>query len=570
MEDGMRFVAQLALGSLALTFPLSQSECATQARAAYEGAARIYSFEQVVVVHPSTGPAVDEARQFALRAADFLERTHGVTTRVVSDDAVDASVRTSNLLILGWNNLLFGEFARDLPVERQTDGWRFIDGIGGLAEDDLLFSTRSPFSAEHWIAFWSRVDCELGRFNPLPFVGSDWVIFRDFSILAQGNFLDSGVWPPKRNPEAERDRRVAEQAVVERLRAEHVVLYASSGSLDDPTAVTIVETRQAALKEAARLLAVSLEGYRASVHVYTDVAEKEDLSGVPDVAHALGRRRELHVTLRGARMASPHEEIHLLARERWGPCHLTALYEGLPHDLEGSVLGIELALHAARLAEEDAIPTLGTLLNEESFRALGRTVAAPAAGMLVRWLRQTSSPETWTRLYGRLSLSAQEIAAAIGLESAAAAEAAFADSVRALGAPAVAELAFRRAIHDAKLCRENDDRPGLIAALLRAHTLRPADSQLRLDLASARLLGGDPAGALSDLQPILDEPRGEARQYIVTFALLQKARALDLLGERARALEVYQSVLDRTDEFGFHDAARMGLEQAATQEGLTR
>lgn len=564
----MQRVAILVLAALTLAGHLLEVQAAPKSGGVYEGAARIFSFERVVIVHPSSGSGAIEARQFALRAADFLTQTHAVDARVVADEALGAAERSSNLLILGWENRLLAELTPALPLERQADGWRWIEGIGGLAEDDLLFSVRSPFSADHWIAFWSRLDCEMGRFNPLPFVGSDWVIFRDFRILAQGNFVAADAWPPQRNPMAERDRRLDASAVVERHRAEHIVLHATPESLDDQAAGEIAQIRQAALRQAATLLGVSLEGYRVAVHVYADVAEKEDLSGVPDAAHALGHRRELHVTARAARMTSPHEEIHLLARERWGPCYLTALYEGLPHDLEGVVLGSELALHAAKLAEEDTIPTLTTLLNEESFRALARSVAAPAAGLLVRWLRQTTEPETWARLYSRLALSPEEIAAAIGLDSGAAAESAFGAWVRALGAPAASELTFRRAIHDAKQCRQNRDWPGLVAALLRAHTVRPDDPQVRLDLASAHLLSGDPARALTDLEPLLVQPLGDERRHVVTFAILQRARALDLLGQREQALEAYQHVLDRPDEFGFHAAARAGLEQAATAEGL--
>ena len=67
----------------------------------------------------------------------------------------------------------------------------------------LLFAHASPFNRERALVFWSRMDPERDRFVVLPFLGSDWAVYRDFLVIEQGMFEAGRKWPPTRNEFAE-------------------------------------------------------------------------------------------------------------------------------------------------------------------------------------------------------------------------------------------------------------------------------------------------------------------------------------------------------------------------------
>ena len=281
---------------------------------------------------------------------------------------------------------------------------------------------RSPYDPAHWLVFWSRLDPELTRYYPLPFEGSDWVVYDDYLPLAQG-FREQ--------------RRLAALAERERREGPSAGSPAAAGG----TALGPLDPAPRSGSSRSRSSRGGARGTRGGpgrsgaahgaalagpAHRAVRVSRRADQApahGVPDPVHSLAAVRELHAVADYATSTNPHEEIHLLARAKHGPCHSTALYEGLAYATEGAFRGGELDLHAAFLIEQDQLPTLGQLLDEEKLRALPRAAAFPATGLLVRWLRARVEDAVFWKLYGAAPADEQAVAQALGLTPEAAATA---------------------------------------------------------------------------------------------------------------------------------------------------
>ena len=183
----------------------AQLPSAAQPKPRYHGAARLFTLNEVTVVYPAGSDSNrDTHRLSAERSADFLRAVHGVQVEVAPDDGVSPKQLQGNLLLLGWGNQLLPTDEATRPIVESADGRRFLAQTRIAPGDDLLFSWSSPYNPRRLLVFWSRIDLELDRFMTLPFLGSDWAIYRDFVILGQGMFADGDTWPPERNPYAER------------------------------------------------------------------------------------------------------------------------------------------------------------------------------------------------------------------------------------------------------------------------------------------------------------------------------------------------------------------------------
>jgi tetratricopeptide (TPR) repeat protein len=415
--------------------------------------------------------------------------------------------------------------------------------------------------------FWSRVDPELERFNATPLIGSDWAVLRDYLVVHQGNFAEGTAWPPRRNPDAERDLRPELEPWPEQARSEHIVLVHAPGALGEEERTAILERREAAWREAEARLAPAPDGYRYRLTVYADGEEKKQRTGVPDPAHGIPRARELHMTHELARAAGPHEEYHLLARELHGPAYITALYEGLAFWLEDRIHGASLCVNAGFILERGRVPALGELLDEEGFRALPREIGFPAAGLLVAWIVERGGMDALWKIHGLTEVEPERLAAQLSLPPGEM-QASWEGSLRACRDGVVDEIAFRRALGEAQEAHRIGDHDALVAALERALRARPGDPQLLLDLASARLLAGSYEAARGDLERLLGAALDGELQHVETFAHLQLGRAHDLLGEREAALAQYRRVLGYPDVAGTHELARAGLERPITPDDL--
>ena len=165
-------------------------------RPAFAGAAALFSVAEITVVYPAGGEAErsELARRSAEHRAAYL-RYRGVDATVAADDEVTPEMRSGHLLLLGWDNAL-------LPggVVAPAAGGRTVFGIPvGLAED-ILFVAASPWASGSGVVFWSRIDPELDRLVPIPFLGSQWGVYRGHRLLGQGMFAPGTAWPPRRSP----------------------------------------------------------------------------------------------------------------------------------------------------------------------------------------------------------------------------------------------------------------------------------------------------------------------------------------------------------------------------------
>lgn len=537
----------------------------------YIGAAGFAMLKSATVVYPA-GPGVDVATALAsARArARYLESVYKMRVEVVADDRVTQAERHGNLLILGWGNRVWGGEDFPKPFTHGPDGLKFL----GLAETnpglDLLLYHANPLDPSSYILFWSRIDPERDRFLILPRIGSDWAMYQDFFAVRQGMFEEGDAWPPRRDALAESARRqpsVGPPGTVGLFDSAHYRIVYDRNAVSPDELREIVAAREKALSRAAAALGASVDGWRVLLNVYPDEAAKKDGSGVDGPSHSLPWDREIDMTEVYARSTSPHEEVHLVARSVYGPCYLTAIYEGTAIAVENSWRGRDMQLETAVLEAGHALPGLATLLDEERLRALPDDVAFGAAGALMAWMRGSFPASAIKRAYGLSEGTPEALAQALGT-TAEALEASWHRWASACVAARKSDLDFMAAEADAQACHARSDWAGTIAALRRALVARPGDLQSEFNLASAQMRARDLPGAEETLKRMLARKIGSRDLRFRVFGHYQLGRVYDLAGRRSRALAEYDAVLALPDDHGSHELARERKASAATWEQL--
>src|SRR5262249_20833509 len=161
-----------------------------------------------------------------------------------------------------------------------------------------------------------------------------------FQPVRQGMFHGgSSSWPPVRDEDAEADRtqtilELETQRVIRHSDHYDIYYLPSESVTRDLDAIVRAPERAFALAGAA--IGAPPAGYRIRLFVYEDEHDKEERSGVKDLAHSLPGQGEMHLVLRLARNPAYHEEVHLIARQVLGACFLTSLYEGLALSEDGA------------------------------------------------------------------------------------------------------------------------------------------------------------------------------------------------------------------------------------------
>ncbi len=535
----------------------------------YPGAMFLYMMTEVTVVYPaSSGHSVAKNLRSAQHRADYLKKTHGIETRVRADDEITAEEKRSNLLLLGWGNRLLGTSEVPSPFRRTASGFDFL-GIEELDPTaDLLFFAPSPYNSDSFVVFWSRIDPELDRVLVLPAVGSDWAIFDDLLVTRQGMFEPGDGWLPKRNPDAEGDHR----ARVDLTRSswftkqtEHYMIRYDQEAVSSEDLAKIVAAREDAYAKAVGALGGVDSPPRIKLYVYKDAETKKMLCGIADAAHSMPRKREIHMLPRYARTDSPHEEIHVLARSKYGPSYLTSLYEGLAVAEDGLYHGTEIDVMTAIMIDTGVFPDIATLLDEEQARLLAQEVRWPASGMFVRWLREIAG-ERWPTIYTLSEASVEALAAVLDLPPDSV-EKSFRAWVEKQSEARQTEVAFLDALSASRESYLAADYEGMVAALSRALELKPDDLQILFNIASARMRTGEYDLAAKDLERILRLDKDPASRFVI-FGHYQLGRLLDIQGRREEALAHYRAVLQLPDQHDAHRLANEAIETPVTAEQL--
>ena len=371
----------------------------------YPGWVLLYRVPDLTIVYPAaSGEEADTNRLSAERRAATLRALTKAKVEVVTDAALTETQRQGHLLLLGWNNRILTADGRERPFRHGRDaGTRFAGLVEPDASVDLLFLTRSPWNAERWMFFWSRIDPELEMFQSLPAVGSDWAMVDGFRIVRQGMFKPDGAWPPVRDEDAEADHAEAifevDKGFVQ-LRSERYTINYDPAKTPEPDLKKIAASREAALSRAAKELGAPGVDFRVSSFVYPDEAAKLTVTGIGGPAHAIPRERELHMTREAAMTASEHEEIHLVARATLGPCYLNVLYEGLALARQGSVGDAPLDLVAAAVLERNAWPSVSEILDDGAARKLDDGRLLPAAALLLQWVEGVGGKTALAKVMG--------------------------------------------------------------------------------------------------------------------------------------------------------------------------
>jgi len=526
------------------------------------------TIDSVVVVYPSgPGEDVEINHLSGLRRAGFLKNLLGVDAEYAADGELTEAQRSKHLLLLGWNNRLLGTEQAPSLFEYSDEGGTFLDSVSIGPGEDLMFSTASPYNSERRLFFWSRIDLELDKFSVLPFLGSDWAVFRGYEVVRQGMFLDRAAWPPQRNPYAEAAHPNFRDAYAERGKSEHYTIHYPPGGLSEEEHRAILEARERALSVAIAGLGNPGDGFHIDLYVFTDAEDKEVLTGVPDPVHSLGRRLELHMQRQHAHSDNPHEEIHLLAQYRFGPCHHTALHEGLAMALERPASGSELAVYAAALVAQDSVPSLEELLDEEGVRVLNRGgLGFPAAGMMVSWILEHGGTSVLGEVYSSEPLTETELARAMGLAPDQA-DTAFAKWVGALAAKGEKEYRFREARAEARRFAQLEDWAGAVEQLTAALELRPGDVETLYRLALVEVRADLIAPAETHLRRILaaESELAPTDQRLVIFANYHLGQVLERSDQPEEARKHYLRMLEYPDR---HDSHRMAREALSTEPSV--
>jgi tetratricopeptide (TPR) repeat protein len=267
-----------------------------------------------------------------------------------------------------------------------------------------------------------------------------------------------------------------------------------------------------------------------------------------------------------AESESPHEEAHLVAQQVLGPCYHTALHEGLAMVVSlrpGSDAG--LSVYAAALVEQDVVPSIGELLDEEGVRELNRRgLGFPAAGLLVQWILAAGGQEVLKRVYTAKPLTEEQLAQALGI-GIHEANGAFEGFIRAQAEKGVKDLEFQQARAEATRRGSNGDWAGAIERFTRAATLRPEHLDTLYRLALAQIRAEEFEGAESTLRGLLEVASRavDAPDRYLIFGHYQLGQVLELTGRPEQAREQYRTVLELPDRHDSHRMARESLDAGA-------
>jgi hypothetical protein len=553
-----RFRASTLAAALLLTSLGWLGAAPTDPKPLYVGAANLYSLDDVTVVYPSGGDT-EGNRASAERRAAFLIQRNGIDATVAADTEVSEEQLAGNLLLLGWENRLLG--TREAPPLFQRSGalFIFLGSIPVAGGEDLLFAFHSPYNPERTLVFWSRIDPELDRLLALPFLGSDWAVYRDFKVVAQGSFARGDEWPPVRNPGAEKrhqNLRLERPAAAE---SEHYTLHYSTEALDAEGAAAILKTRESALAAAIGRLGGPGEDFHIQLYVYRNGEQKEELTGVPSSAHSIPSRLESHMTLGRARSSDPAEEIHVLASRAFGVCHSTAMVEGLVVAMGEQLEHSDLPAYAALLVEGDNLPTLEELFDEDKLDSLLRKrIGLPASGLMVSWISAVGGREALATAYTATRPSVADLASWMGREPSAI-EDEFRGWVENVASGAEQELAFRQAVGESQRRYDRGDYDGAAEALVQALEAKADDPEILYKLAMTLMRAGEESRAKMRFLRLVELQVAPEQSRYVIFAHYQLGKLYDGRGKPKKARVHYMAMLEMPDEYDAHRKAREAL-----------
>ena len=453
----------------------------------------------------------------------------------MADDEVTEQQLTSNLLVLGWDNRVLGTEKAPRPFVREGDGWRFAESVVVRPGQDLMFSTASPYDPRRRLFFWTRIDLELDKFSVLPFLGSDWAIYRGYEVVVQGMFDDATAWPPSRNPYAEMVNDDVRTTYTAQGRSEHYTIHYPRELIGRPQRDAILAARELALAAAMASLGRPAQKLEIDLYLFEDLKIKETLSGVPDPIHSLGRSAELFMLPDDALSDSPHEEVHIVAQQVLGPCHHTALHEGLAMVAGNPNAGNDLSIYAAALVEAGTVPSIADLLDEEGVRELNlRGLGFPASGLLVEWILDRGGIEALKKTYPARPLTEQQLASSLGL-SPAEANTAFRGHVATRAKQGETAFRFEQARAEATKMGHEGDWAGAVEHLTKASGLRPEDLDTLYRLALAEIRADRLEAAEASLKRLLEvasKASGDPVERYVIFGHYQLGQVLDRTGRK--------------------------------------
>jgi len=266
--------------------------------------------------------------------------------------------------------------------------------------------------------------------------------------------------------------------------------------------------------------------------------------------------------------ASPHEEIHLIARQTLGPAELSSMYEGLAVAEDNSFMGTDLDLLAAVMADRKQIPALDDLFHEARMRSGDERNGFAASGLVVRFLRGSAGDAGLARAFvlpcdaGLAGLAAAVNTAPEALQSS------WERWMKSLAVARKSDLEFLRYQSEAQTRYAAADYAGVAAALEKALRVKSDDPQTLFNLAAARIRTGEYAKAEKSLRRLLGLQLTPKDAHLTAFAHYQLGRLFDVRGDREKALAEYRVVLTLPDTNDSHRLANEAIELPVTKDQL--
>lgn len=561
-----QWIAALALVGLMSAVP---SPCQQDENETSLGAATLTLFDRVTIVYPAGSDDEETNRRSAELRASWLAGRFGMEVRVLADREATPEDLLADLLLLGWDNSLLGTEQVPMPFVRTEEKLEIV-GVAAFDPDcDLLLFHPSPYDPAYTLTFWSRIDPELDRYMVFPILGSDWGVYDRFLPLAQGMFLIPGHWPPQRNRRAEKDHRpdlaplFDERSVAE---SEHFRMSYDPADLTEDEVRRALTLREQALAAAAASLGTTADGIHIDLHVYADSEVKARLSGVPDPVHSIPRQGEMHMIKRYVLSRSIHEEVHHVARKTFGPCYLSAMYEGLALDVDAAKQDENLDLRIAMMLDADTLPELEDLIVEGRMTALPTEAVYPATPVLVRWLRQTYGDERFGRAYGLEEGGLDALAGALDVRPRKL-QHSWQRWTRKRAATQDDELAYVKLMAQAREDRLVGDHAAIARGMRAALKLKPDDPAALLQLGVAETRLGEFDEARARFEQLLEQGLGPNSGYTIRTHF-ELGRLLDVQGQREAALEQYRRVLELPNRGDLHLRATEAIEVPVTADAL--
>lgn len=524
---------------------------------------------ELVIVAPTLDEDLKEAGMLSCeRKKVFLEKYFDRTVRIKEDSKLTEKDKFLDLIIIGKDNALLKEIWRWTPIRVTPDNFFFFGEEFSNPRDHTIFVQVSPFDESKHILICTSIDPDIDKIRPIPLIGSDWVVMRNFSILKQGRFYPGTSLPPSADPHSSHDYQNDILKFYNNLvRTDSLffqVFYSSDSSMKHKIKDGI-RKREAALSTILKQHGIKPSKKKIKLFCYKDQDEKKDKAGVPDPIHFLGRQKEVHMIEDLLFVDTFHEDAHVVSELILSNDAAVHFAEGFAIYIDGKWKGEELDFMATLYQKMDKIPSFSDLLSEKGFSQLPPNLSFPLLGSITEFIIDKYGFEKFKMLLGFRKLDDNILKETMGLDLKQF-QLKWEKDIKQKAARYAKKVSFYLHNYAAKEFADQKDFESAVKEMIKALEFIPDDPQTFYNLALSYIQIPKLKEAEKILLKLLSLKLPEAETPFIIFGHYQLARVYDLKGEREKALSEYHKVLSLPDTQESHDLARQGIENPASPE----